>query len=35
MDYEQQMTQLKGTLAVMVEIQQQQADVQKMQAHPF
>ena len=33
MDYEQQMTQLKGTLAVMVEIQQQQAEVQKMQAH--
>jgi chromosome segregation ATPase len=33
MEYEQQITQLKGTLAVMVEIQQQQADVQKMQAH--
>lgn len=33
MDYEQQMTQLQGTLAVMVEIQQQQAEVQKMQAH--
>jgi chromosome segregation ATPase len=33
MDYEQQMTQLKGTLAVMVEIQKQQAEVQKMQAH--
>ena len=32
MEYEQQITQLKGTLAVMVEIQQQQADVQKMQA---
>jgi HD-GYP domain-containing protein (c-di-GMP phosphodiesterase class II) len=33
MEYEQQITQLKGTLAVMVEIQKQQAEVQKMQAH--
>ena len=33
MEYEQQIAQLKGTLAVMVEIQQQQAEVQKMQAH--
>ena len=33
MEYEQQITQLKGTLGVMVEIQQQQADVQKLQAH--
>lgn len=32
MNYEQQITQLQGTLAVVIEIQQQQAEVQKMQA---